>query len=328
MKYLKLILGILIITISCSSSSQNKNILNMTRTIELPNVKGRIDHLSIDLKSNRLFIAALGNNSVEVVDLNSGSVIKSIAELDEPQGVLFYPKKNILFVTSGGDGTCKIYDADSFKLIKTILLGEDADNIRLDEVNNIVFVGCGSGGIAAIDPLKLKVLFKIDLPGHPESFQIDNKSNRIFVNVPDINQLDVIDLNEKQLTNKIKLDVNSNFPMALDTAHQVVFTASRNPSKLLIFDTNSLKLISENDLSGDADDIYYYIKDSLVLISCGSGTIDVFKENKSKDIIPEEIINTSYGARTSLLVPEFNKFFLAERRIDHHNARIKEYNIR
>ena len=322
-----IILGILVITIGCSNPQQKADVLTQTRTIDLPDVDGRIDHMSIDLNLNRLFVAALGNNTVEVVDLDSARVIKRITGLNKPQGVLFYLKKNFLFVTSGGDGTCKIYDANSFKLIKILRLGEDADNIRLDEARDIVFTGYGSGGIAAIDPRELKVLFKIDLPGHPESFQIDESSNRIFVNVPDAHQLDIIDLNKRKITDKMNLQVKSNFPMALDTVDLVVLTASRNPAKLLQCDAESLKLLSENDLSGDADDIFYYAKDSLVFISCGSGTIDVFKKKNSKEIIAKEIINNFPGARTSLLVPALKKYFLAVRKSGTHNARIIEYNI-
>jgi YVTN family beta-propeller protein len=328
MKFIRLFLGVILVTIGCSNSQQKGYTLTEVRTIDLPNVDGRIDHISMDLKLNRLFVAAHGNNTVEVLDLNTGRVIKSITGLDEPQGVLFCSKKNFLFVTSGGDGTCKIFDADNFNLIETIQLGGDADNIRLDEVRNIVFAGFGSGGIAAINLLDLKVLYKIDLPGHPESFQIDEKRNKIFVNVPGAGQLDAIDLNNKKVTNKINLQVKSNFAMALDTVHQVIFIGSRNPSKLLSFDANNLELLSENDLSGDADDIYYSGKDSLIFISCGSGSIDVFKEINPKGINLKERIETSPGARTSLFVPELKKYFVALRKSGNHNARIKEYDIK
>lgn len=326
MKYLKLFLGILFITLGCTTT-QNKNNLNKIRSIELTDVKGRIDHMSIDLKSNRLFIAALGNNTVEVVDLDSGRVSKSITGFEEPQGVLFYANDNLLFVASAGDGTCKILNANSLKLTKTIYLGEDADNIRFDKTKNMVFVGYGSGGIAAINPKNLAVTYKIDLPGHPESFQIDEKQNKMFVNIPDANQLDVIDLNKKSITNKLSLKVSGNFPMALDTLHQVIFIGSRNPSRLLSFDAGSLELLCENTLSGDADDIYYHGKDSLIFISCGGGNIDIFKEINSKKIILEEKIKTSDGARTSLFVSELNKFFLAQRKVNGHNAQIIEYGI-
>ena len=211
MKCFQLLFAFLFITIGYLTLSQNKNILTKFRTIELPNVEGRIDHMSIDLKSEKLFIAALGNGSVEIIDLNSGKDIHSINGLKEPQGVFYYVKNNLLFVASGGDGTCKVFNGTNFNLIKTIQLGEDADNVRYDKKKDIVFVGFGSGGIAAIDPVKVKLLYKIDLPAHPESFQIDEKNGKIFVNVPDAEQMELIDIEKKSIVKKFNLNLKGIF---------------------------------------------------------------------------------------------------------------------
>ena len=192
MKYLQLFFGIFVAAFGCTISSQNKNILTELRTIDLPKVEGRIDHMSIDIKSDKLFIAALGNGSIEIVDLKSGRVVNKISGSEEPQGVLYYDRGNSLFVTSAGDGTCKIFSVSDLKLIKTIKLGGDADNIRYDKKRNIVFVGFGSGDIAAIDPVEMELIYEIELPAHPESFQIDESRSLMFVNVPDARQLDVI----------------------------------------------------------------------------------------------------------------------------------------
>jgi hypothetical protein len=294
----------------------------------MPNVQGRIDHLSIDLKSNRLFVAALGNGTVEVIDLTLGKVIYSIKNLKEPQGVEYVQQYNLLFVSSAGDGTCKIFNASNFKLLKVIQLGDDADNIRYDSERGIVFVGFGSGSIAAIDPAELKLLYKINLPAHPESFQIDDSKGLMFVNVPDANQLDIIDINTKTVIDRIRLNIRDNFPMALDTEHNLIFIGSRYPSKIVSFDESSLKKISENNISGDADDIYYDGTDSLMFVSCGSGYIDVFKQRNSEDITLKESIKTSLGARTSLFVPVLNKLFIAARKYHENNAKIFEYYIK
>ena len=161
--------------------------------------------------------------------------------MEEPQGVLYYTKNNLLFVTSAIDGTCKIYNASNFKLLKIINLGDDADNIRFDKKRNIVFVGFGSGGIAAINPKDMKLIYKVDLPAHPESFQIDEAKGLMFVNIPDAGEIDKINIGERKVVNKIKLDVKGNFPMALDTKNHLIFIGSRNPAKIVTFDESSLK---------------------------------------------------------------------------------------
>lgn len=328
MKSSQLFLAFLFLTIGCSTLSQNKNILTRLNTIELPNVEGRIDHMSIDIKSGRLFIAALGNGSIEIIDLKTKKDIASLKGLEEPQGIIYYPPDNLLFVASGGDGTCKIYNASNFNLIKTINFGDDADNIRYDKKRDIVFVGYGSGGIAAIDPLKAKLLYKIDLPAHPESFQIDESNGLMFVNIPDARQLAVIKIEERKIVQKIKLDVRGNFPMAIDSTNHIIFIGSRNPSRLVLYNTNSLKKISDKNISGDADDIFYDKSDSLIFVSCGSGDMDIFKQMNSKEIVQIVSVKTSPGARTSLFVPELKKLFVAARKYDKNNAKVFEYLIK
>ena len=149
----------------------------------------------------------------------------------------------------------------------------------------------------------------------------------MFVNVPGAGQLIVIDLNKKVVVSKINLKQRDNFPMALDTTNQVVFIGTWYPPKLVLFDLKSLKLISEKNISRDADDIYYDKADSLVFVSCGSGYIDIFKQIGQKEIILKDKIKTVTGARTSLFVPEINKLFVAARSYRGQNAKILEYSV-
>src|SRR4030095_5634762 len=125
--------------------------LRLVQTIPLPNVEGRIDHMAVDLKDQRLFIAALGNNTVEVLDLRAGTRIRSITGLHEPQGVGFIPEFNKIFIANGKSGACDVFDASSFKLIKTVKFSDDADNIRSDAAPRRVYVGFGNGGLGIID---------------------------------------------------------------------------------------------------------------------------------------------------------------------------------
>src|SRR4029453_6820066 len=80
--------------------------LRQTQTIALPDVRGRIDHMAIDRESQRLFIAALGNGSVDVVDLATGKAIARIGDLPEPQGIAYLPDMKMVIVSCGADGTC------------------------------------------------------------------------------------------------------------------------------------------------------------------------------------------------------------------------------
>jgi len=101
--------------------------LVLTGAIPLSNVKGRIDHFSIDLTHNRLFLSALGNNTVEVIDISTQAVVRTISGVPVPQGIVYSPDTNKLFVGSD-KGKLYIYDGSTFDLITSIDFGDDVDN--------------------------------------------------------------------------------------------------------------------------------------------------------------------------------------------------------
>src|SRR3954470_17950353 len=133
------------------ASGQAAQPLHLENTIELPDVQGRIDHMSIDLKGERLFVSALGNNTVEVIDLKAGKRVNTISGLQEPQGVLYVPVANRLYVANGKDGTVRVFDGTSLKLLKTIEYTDDADNLRYDSSRQHIYVGYGSGALGEFD---------------------------------------------------------------------------------------------------------------------------------------------------------------------------------
>jgi DNA-binding beta-propeller fold protein YncE len=172
----------------CKAQSQT-NSLQLFETIPLQNVSGRIDHLSFNEKNNLVFIAALANNTVEIVDLKNKKVIHSIKNLHEPQGVAFIHENNSLVVANGDNGECDVFNAATFQKTNSIQLGDDADNVRYDATNKKIYVGYGSGGIAIIDATTFKLISEIKLPGHPESFQINKQEKKMYVNVPGEKQI-------------------------------------------------------------------------------------------------------------------------------------------
>lgn len=168
--------------------------LILERTIKLPDVHGRVDHMAIDLGRHRLIVAELGNNSVEVIDLATGKVLHRIDGQDEPQGVAYAQRGDAILVANGGDGGVRFFDAANFALVASISLGEDADNIHIESRSGLAVVAFGSGGLALIDPASRTVLGKIALPAHPEGFSLDPVDGRAYVNIPDARQIAVVDL--------------------------------------------------------------------------------------------------------------------------------------
>ncbi|HZP61644.1 MAG TPA: YncE family protein [Opitutaceae bacterium] len=300
--------------------------LTLARTIPLGGIEGRIDHFGYDPAGGRLFVAALGNNTVEVVNLKQGKVVHSISGLSEPQGIFFVPEFNRLYIANGGDGALRIYDGTDFSPITTVKLDDDADNVRYDAVAKRIYVGYGSGAIAIVDAAKNVKAGEIPVSAHPESFQLEKSGSRIFINVPGAHNVTVADRNEKITAGKWSLGlVAANFPMALDEADHRVFVGCRLPARLLVFDTEAGKEVAKLDLHGDCDDVFYDPSRHQIYASCGEGFIDVFAQADADHYSLKESIPTVHRARTCLFADDH--LYLAVPRRGEETAEIRDYSI-
>lgn len=308
------------------SSMGANGTMRLIQTISLQNVEGRIDHLSIDLKGQRLFVAALGNNTVEILDLVTGKLIHTISGLSEPQGVLYLPELNQLYVTNGGSGFCDIFDGTSFASLGKLDLSGDADNIRYADKAKMVVAGYGNGGLIFIDTNTGKITHNIKLDGHPESFQVDTSGSRIFVNIPTANQIAVVDSQkQKVIATWLLTDGVSNFPMALDEKGQRLFVGFRIPARLGVYDTETGKLVSSLDSVGDVDDIFYDASHKLLFVIGGEGFIDIFSQQNADRYQLLTRTATASGARTGLWVPESNRLYVAVPHNGTQSAEIRVY---
>src|SRR5262245_41986855 len=300
--------------------------LKLAQTIPLPDVEGRIDHMAIDVKGQRLFIAALGNNSVEVLDLRAGKHLRRITGLHEPQGIGFIPEFNKIFIANAKAGACDVFDGSSLKLIKTIKFSDDADNIRYDAASRRVYVGYGSGGLGIIDPAKNDQIGDIKLYGHPESFQLEKSGPRIFVNIPTSQKIVVVDRDKRvSITAWSTAGATGNFPMALDEKHHRLFVGFRKPAKLLTFDTESGKVVASLDSPGDTDDIFYDEARAQIYISGGDGSIAVVQQQDVDHYKTVAQISTAPGARTSLWAPQMSRLYLAVPHRGSQRAEVRVY---
>jgi len=301
--------------ISCNNNidtnSLENDILVLTTKIPLAGVNGRIDHLTYDSVHHLVFVAALGNNTVEVVNTITNQRVHTITGLHGPQGVCYIPSVNRLVVANGDNGDCVFYECINYSVIKHIQLSGDADNTRFDAANNTVFVGYGDGGISVIDVVKMEQVATIQLDGHPESFQLDEVNNKLFINVPDAHEIQVASLKTHQVIGTWKNDgASANFPMALDANNKRLFVVYRHPASIKVLNTETGQVIQSIRCSGDADDIFYDNLSGLLFVSCGDGFIDAVKMSGGDYKLINHIKNSS-GARTSLWIPSEKKLLLA-----------------
>src|SRR5215469_16126213 len=215
--------------------------LQLEEQIPVPGVAGRLDHFSADAKRRRIFVSALGNNSLAVIDAFAGRVIHSIKGLAEPQGPLYVPEVDKLYVANAEDGKVKVYDGATYTLRKVIDFGVDPDNMRYDEDSKTVFVGFGQeeGGIAMIDPRtdeRVGQVYKTG--GHPESFQVEARGGHIFVNVPDAGSVvESVDRKTGAVTKWPLKGLRGNYAMALNEEDHRLFTITRKTPMMVVLNT-------------------------------------------------------------------------------------------
>ncbi len=284
--------------------------LRLEAKIPLGQVAGRIDHMAFDLARRRLLVAELGNDSVGVVDVEARRVVHRIAGLRRPQGVGYLPSLDLVLVANASDGSVQLFNGPQYAAAGRLDLGADADNVRIDAAANRVLVGYGDGAIATIDAASRRSVLDVPLPAHPESFQLDASSHRIYVNLPDKKSIAVVDPGTNKAAASWPMQAGGNFPMVLRPSVQHVVVVFRRPAKLGVFSMADGASVASPDTCGDADDVFDDAKRDRLYVSCGDGAIDVFD---AKDYRRLARIPTASGARTALFVPELDRLYLAVR---------------
>lgn len=285
--------------------------LHLEAKIPLGNVKGRIDHMAMDVARQQLFVAELGNNSLGVVDLGARKLARRIGGLKEPQGVGYVASTDTVYVANAGDGAVRLFRGEALAPTGAIELKSDADNIRLDAANNQVLVGYGNGALAVIDPGTQAKIADIPLKAHPESFQL-SETGQIFVNLPSGHAIGVVDRRAGQeKASWPTKNLSGNYPMALDEGGGHVIVAFRDPPRLAVFAMADGASVATRETCGDSDDVFFDAKRKRVYVICGVGFIDVFDAAASYERIAR--IPTASGARTGLFIPALDILALGVR---------------
>ena len=315
--------------LAVAAGAQESAALRLVKTIPLPGVTGRFDHFAVDAKGSRLFVAALGNNTLEVLDVAAGRRLKSISGLHKPTGVVYLPEANQIGVANGDDGSFKLFDGASYELVNDLRGLDDADNVRRDPKTKLIYVGFGDGALAILDGTGRKKLGEIKLPAHPESLQLEAGGPRIFVNVPDAHQVVVADRDKREIIAGWRPEkLHANFPMALDEPNHRLFIGLRQVPWIFVMETAAGQLVATHPISGDIDDLFYDAKRKRLYTSCGEGFLNVIGQTDRDHYETLGKIPTRAGARTSFFSAELDRFYLAVPQRDKLPAEIRIFQIK
>ncbi|HWY70279.1 MAG TPA: hypothetical protein VNX88_16540 [Terriglobales bacterium] len=303
-------------TSTSTNSNRESPPLRLVQEIPLPNVVGRIDHFTVDQKRKLVIGSALGNNTVEVIDVFAGRVVHTIPGIPEPQGVLYVPDPiNKLYVASAEDGKLRIYDGKSYAPITTLDFEENTDNLRYDPAEKRVYVGYGEDEKSAIGVVDAATNQRLEdagkLDAHPESFQLESPGSKIYVNIASKEKIAVIDRKTHQVKDWRLTGLKANFPMALDQAEHRLFIGTRKPSRLAVFDTDTGKIVANLTSAGDMDDLYYDDSRKRVYVPGGEGFISVFEQKDADHYDQMAKIASAIGARTGVWYGKRDRLYLA-----------------
>ena len=314
-----------------TAAPQDSRPLVLTEAIPLEGIKGRFDHFGTS--GRKLFVSALGNNTVEVIDISGRTLEHTITGVPNPQGVVYAPEVNKLFVGSS-KGKLYVYDGTSFDLITAIDFHGDVDNLRYDAANKRVYVGYGDEETAAIGAVDATTNKRIEeeykLGAHPESFQLETSGPNIYVNLPDLKQVAVINRSTRAIS-RWPLTLEHNFPMALDEADHRLFVGTHEPARLAVFDTHSGRMITALPSVQDADDLYYDAARKRIYMAGGEGLIYAFQQKDPDHYELLVKLPSALGARTAGYFGKgkkgFDRFYLAVPARADHGAEIWIYTV-
>ena len=314
--------------------AQDKLPLQRVQTIPMSGVLGRLDHLGVDVDGGRLFAAALGDrqNTVEVIDLKLGKRTTSIRGQSMPQGVFYSADFKKLFVANGRDGTVKIFSGDNFQLLDSLSVGAGADHVAYDEATKRLYVGTSipnprAGALAVIDTQTNQQIGSIQTESRPGGIKIEKSGPRIFVTLGGVPKVGVIDRETRQVTATWPLTgVPSVVALAFDETHHRLFGGTRNPSMLIVFDTESGKQIAQLEGVEGIDDLWYDAAHDRIYASGGRGAaagfVFVYQQKDASRYELTAKVPTRANAQTSIWVPELNRLYVSASANDGEEAAI------
>jgi DNA-binding beta-propeller fold protein YncE len=285
--------------------------LELLQTIPLKGKPGNLDHLALDAKRGRLLVANKANDTLDVVDLKSGTLLKQVPNQTGVQGIAYAADVDRVYAGLASNGLCNVLDGETYKALKTIKFADDADNVRYDPRSKLVYVAHAEKSLGVISARTNVVKAEIMLPASAESFQIESKRPLIYVAAPSPCQLIVVDAtkNEVIAAHPIK-SAGAAHPLALDEANHRAYVGCRKEPMVVALDTESGKELGTVAIPGDVDDLFLDAANKKLYASCGEGFLAVVKADGDKLELIEKV-PTLKGARTCLYVPETRRLYLA-----------------
>jgi DNA-binding beta-propeller fold protein YncE len=297
--------------------------LGLVQTIEMPDVPAGpyADHMALDPAGQRLFTTPQAAHAVDVLDLRSGTVLRSIRHFDDPHAVFYRGDRGRLFVTDG-KGTLEVLDARSYRRIKSIRLQADADGMTYDPRTELLYVANGGADagksyslVSVIDTAAETKTgdIRIDAPAL-EAMAIDDATDSLYVNLPDKNAIAVVDLKARSIRRVWLLTrATRNEVFALDSGHHALYVGCNEGDvrgSILVLDTTSGKELDKLAIGSWVDSMFYDARRQRIYASTGIGEVFTYERRSDGGYRALDPVDTAVMARTSLYSAELDRLFV------------------
>src|SRR6267143_4772400 len=314
-------------------SQDKKPPLRLVQTISLPNVKGRLDHMDLDVKGQRLFVAGLENGTFEVVDLQAGKWVRSIPGFKKAQGALYVPELDKLFVASGDDAMLRVFRGDTLELLDSIQLEPGPNRVVYEPKSKLIYVGYGGkdagkdyGEVGIIDARQDKHVGDIKVVAHPSELLLDRSGTTLFVFSSIANRLHVIDVSKRQIVATWTVTSERPGDAAFDDSTARLFIGTRAPAEMIVMDAKSGKEVAHLPTPDGMDGVYFDAGRKRVYVSGGrdspAGIVYVYQEKGADRYETIGKISTRGGAGTSFWSPQLDRYYVAAPATDKEEAEI------
>ncbi len=294
--------------------------LSLVGTTGLPGYTGDFDHFGVDVKGDRLFLAAEDHGTLEVFKLSTGEHLKTVTGVETPHSILYLPDQNRLVITDSGAGMTKILDATTYAVVGSIKLTPGADSVGWDAPRGRLYVVTGGKDVdmkdcyvEEIDPVTGQVFSKVHFDSnHTEAMAVEQQGDRIFINITDKNYLAVIDKKTSQVVAQWPIkEAEQNAPIAMDEAHHRLFVVTRKPGMLVVVNADTGASIASFKAPEHCDEVVFDKANGRVYVLGGEGYIGVFQEDDQDHYSELARIPSGVAAKTGILVPQLNRLFVA-----------------
>ncbi len=335
LRVLAVVLCLPVYTLAASREGE-KQALRLIRTISIPNVKGRLDHMDVEVRGKRLFVAGLENGTFEVVDLKTGKWMRSISGFKKPQGALYVAEFNKLFLASGDDGMVRVFRGDTLQLADSIQFEPGPNRIVYDPNSKLVYVGYGGkdagkdyGEVGIIDARDDKRVGDIKVTSHPSELLLNKSGTSLFVFISIADQLQVVDTRKREVVSTWPISSQRPGDAAFDESSSRLFVGTRTPAEMLVMDSKSGKELGHLPTADGQDGVYFDALRKRVYASGGrelpKGFVYVYQQKGADKYEIIGKIPTRGGAGTSFWSPELDRYYVAAPASDKEDAAILEY---